>query len=68
MFLRRSTFPRCGRCCTGNPKSEVRQFPDLNFLLQTADTGLGREAVWAEETIAPVVLEAIGDWILKSSR
>jgi CubicO group peptidase (beta-lactamase class C family)/alpha-beta hydrolase superfamily lysophospholipase len=48
----------------GNPKSEVRQFPDLNFLLQTADTGLGREAFWAEETMAPVALEAIAQWVL----
>lgn len=51
----------------GNPKSDVRQFPDLNFLLQTADTGLGREAVWAEETMAPIALETIAAWVLKVS-
>lgn len=49
----------------GNPKSDVRLFPDLNFLLQTADTGLGREAFWAEETMAPVALESIAAWVLK---
>ena len=42
-----------------NPKSRILQLPDLNFLLQTTDTGLGREAVWAEETISPLALEAI---------
>ncbi|MEO8369382.1 MAG: alpha/beta fold hydrolase [Candidatus Solibacter sp.] len=52
----------------GNPRSEVRQFPDLNLLLQTADTGLAREAFWAEETMAPVALETIADWVLKVSR
>ena len=51
----------------GNPKSEVRQFPDLNLLLQTADTGLAREAFWAEETMAPVALATIADWVLKVS-
>jgi CubicO group peptidase (beta-lactamase class C family)/pimeloyl-ACP methyl ester carboxylesterase len=51
----------------GNPKSEVRQFQNLNSLLQTSDTGLGREAVWAEETMAPIALETIGGWILKVS-
>ena len=52
---------------TGNPKSEVRQFPDLNLLLQTTDTGLGREAFWAEETMAPVAMETIAAWVLKVS-
>ena len=49
----------------GNSKSEVRQFPDLNSLLQTTDTGLGREAVWAEETMSPVALETIASWVLR---
>ena len=49
----------------GNPRSEVHEYPDLNLLLQTADTGLTREAVWAEETIAPAVLSEIADWVLK---
>src|SRR4029077_18983482 len=37
----------------GNKNSEVLELADLNSLLQTADTGLGREAFWAEETISP---------------
>ncbi|HEV2688317.1 MAG TPA: serine hydrolase [Bryobacteraceae bacterium] len=49
----------------GDRNSEVQEFSDLNVLLQTADTGLGREAFWAEETMAPVALEKIASWILK---
>ena len=42
IFRPPSTFRRCVKLLqsAGNPKSEVRQFPDLNFLLQTTDTGL----------------------------
>jgi hypothetical protein len=37
--------------------------PDVNMLFQTADVGIGREANWAEETMAPSVLTHIADWI-----
>lgn len=47
----------------GNKNSEVIELADLNFLLQTADTGLGREAFWAEETMSPVALNKISNWI-----
>ncbi|HYL76010.1 MAG TPA: serine hydrolase [Bryobacteraceae bacterium] len=47
----------------GNKNSEVLDLADLNSLLQTADTGLGREAFWAEETISPVALNKIAKWI-----
>ena len=33
------------------------------MLFQTADVGIGREANWAEETMAPSVLTHIADWI-----
>jgi len=49
---------------TGNrQENEVVLVPDVNMLFQTADVGIGREANWAEETMAPSVLTHIADWI-----
>jgi len=36
-------------------------------LFQTAQTGLPREYGKIEETVSPVVLQRIGDWILRRS-
>jgi pimeloyl-ACP methyl ester carboxylesterase len=52
----------------GNKAGEVEEFADLNFLFQTADTGIGREANWAEETMSPVVMKRIADWVLVGKR
>lgn len=41
----------------------LRRIPELNHLMQRATTGLMREYVEIEETIAPLVLETIGDWL-----
>jgi uncharacterized protein len=49
----------------GNANVSVRTFPGLNHLFQTATTGLPDEYAKIEETMAPIVLEAIGDWVLK---
>lgn len=43
----------------------VDEVPDVNFLFQTADVGIGREANWTQETMAPSVLQTIGDWIAR---
>jgi len=32
-------------------------------MMQTSDTGLGREANWTQETISPIVLDQITAWI-----
>jgi pimeloyl-ACP methyl ester carboxylesterase len=48
-----------------NKASEVEELPDLNLLFQTADVGVGREANWAEETMSPVVLKKIADWVAR---
>src|SRR5579871_1020634 len=50
---------------SGTRKFKVEELPDLNLLFQTADVGIGREANWTEETISPVVLKRIADWLLK---
>lgn len=52
----------------GNARVAVRRFPRLNHLFQTAETGTVAEYGTIEETIAPVVLETIGDWLLSTTR
>lgn len=43
----------------------VEILPDLNHLFQTAITGSPLEYEHISETIAPIALQTIGDWILK---
>jgi hypothetical protein len=47
----------------GNTNFTVKELHGLNHLLQTADTGAFAEYTKIEETIAPVALETIGNWI-----
>jgi fermentation-respiration switch protein FrsA (DUF1100 family) len=49
----------------GNKHFEVVEFPNLNHLFQTAKTGSATEYQQIEETMAPLVLEQISNWILK---
>jgi hypothetical protein len=43
----------------------IKEFPGLNHLFQTCKTGAVSEYGAIEETLAPAVLETIGNWILK---
>jgi pimeloyl-ACP methyl ester carboxylesterase len=52
----------------GNKDFTVKSFPKLNHLFQTSQTGLPNEYGEIEETIAPVVLETVSEWILKRFR
>ena len=47
----------------GNRDFTIKEFPGLNHLFQTALTGSPDEYAEIEETISPVVLEYIKDWI-----
>jgi pimeloyl-ACP methyl ester carboxylesterase len=47
----------------GNQRVTVRRFPMLNHLFQTAATGLPAEYQQIDETIAPVVLDTIANWL-----
>lgn len=47
----------------GNTQFETRALPDLNHLFQTAETGSPTEYATIEETMSPVALEAIVEWI-----
>jgi hypothetical protein len=51
----------------GNKEVSIEKMPGLNHLFQTAQTGLPREYGKIEETISPMVLQRIGDWILQRS-
>ena len=48
-----------------NPDNVVLELPGLNHLFQTCTTGLPSEYGRIEETIAPVALTTIGDWLTK---
>src|SRR6185503_3151723 len=48
----------------GNRDYKIVALPGLNHLFQTSNTGAVSEYGTIEETIAPVVLQTIGDWIV----
>jgi hypothetical protein len=49
----------------GNKDYFVRELPELNHLLQTAETGSISEYGRIEETMSPLALRIISDWILE---
>jgi pimeloyl-ACP methyl ester carboxylesterase len=49
----------------GNLQYTIKEFAGLNHLFQTAKTGSPSEYTKIEETISPVVLKVISEWILK---
>lgn len=52
----------------GNRDFEVKELPGLNHMFQTCQTGLPDEYIKIEETIAPVALKTIGDWIASHTK
>jgi pimeloyl-ACP methyl ester carboxylesterase len=50
----------------GNKHFEIVELPGLNHIFQNAKTGNVSEYGQIEETISPVALQKISDWILKS--
>ena len=49
----------------GNENVTIVELPDLNHLFQTAQTGLPDEYYSIEETMSPVALEVMGDWLVE---
>lgn len=47
----------------GNARAVVKELPKLNHLFQTAKTGAGAEYIEIEETMAPIALDTVSDWI-----
>jgi pimeloyl-ACP methyl ester carboxylesterase len=58
-------LPALREALKDDPKAEVLELPGLNHLYQTAKTGLPSEYQEIEETIAPLALKTIGDWVVK---
>jgi len=48
----------------GNMNYKIMEIPKLNHLFQTSETGSPTEYSNIEETIAPIALSTISDWIL----
>jgi len=52
----------------GNQNYTIKEIPNLNHMFQTAQTGVPSEYAKIEETISPVALKIICDWILEQTR
>ena len=50
----------------GNENYTIKELPGLNQLFQTVHPGVPQSEI--EETISPVVLKLIGDWILEQTK
>jgi len=53
---------------SGNKNFETKMLPGLNHLFQTAKTGAVSEYSQIEETISPLALETMLDWIKKVTK
>jgi fermentation-respiration switch protein FrsA (DUF1100 family) len=51
----------------GNLQYTIKEFAGLNHLFQTSKTGSPSEYARIEETISPVVLKFVSEWILKQT-
>ncbi|TWB24724.1 hypothetical protein FBZ89_101350 [Nitrospirillum amazonense] len=60
-------LPALRAALADDPKAEVREVPGLNHMFQTADTGAPTEYARIPETIAPVALDLITDWVAARS-
>jgi L-rhamnose mutarotase len=52
----------------GNKNYKIVEIPKLNHLFQTSETGSPTEYNKINETIAPVALSTISDWILSVTK
>jgi len=50
----------------GHQDYTVRELPNLNHMLQNCETGAPTEYGQIEETVAPIAMQMVGDWILKT--
>jgi pimeloyl-ACP methyl ester carboxylesterase len=51
----------------GNEHYTVKELPGLNHLFQTSQTGSPAEYGTIEETISPIALDVIGEWIVQQT-
>jgi hypothetical protein len=52
----------------GNKDFEIRLMPGMNHLFQTCQTGAPSEYSNIEETMSPLALKTMGDWIASHTR
>lgn len=52
----------------GNVNITIRELPNLNHLFQTCTTGSPSEYAKIPETMAPIALTTIGDWVAAQTR
>ncbi|MBA7578377.1 hypothetical protein ES708_20239 [subsurface metagenome] len=52
----------------GNQNYTIKELPNLNHLFQAAQTGLPAEYAKIEETISPIALKIIADWIFEQTK
>ena len=58
-------LPAIKAATRANPDVTIEELPNLNHLFQTAKTGNVGEYADIEETVAPIALDAMSDWIRK---
>jgi pimeloyl-ACP methyl ester carboxylesterase len=59
---------RQGLQAAGNRDVTTQELPSLNHLFQTARTGAISEYAMLEETCAPTLLQAVGNWVVSHSK
>ena len=52
----------------GNKSHTVRELPNLNHLFQTCSTGATAEYSKIDETMAPLLLQTVSEWIVSRTR
>jgi len=57
-------LPAIKAALTGNPKATIVELPNINHMFQTAKIGTLAESARIEETISPVALKEIADWVV----
>ncbi|MDB6009954.1 MAG: hypothetical protein JWL65_2204 [Gammaproteobacteria bacterium] len=60
--------PAAHEALSSNPHATVKELPGLNHMFQTATIGSGAEMATIQETISPVALQVIGDWVQEQTR
>jgi pimeloyl-ACP methyl ester carboxylesterase len=58
-------LPAIRAATKANPDVTIVELPNLNHLFQTAKTGAVGEYADIEETVAPIALDTMTDWIVK---
>jgi hypothetical protein len=64
----RENLPELRKAFAGNPDVTIQELPGLNHLFQTCKTGSPGEYGEIGETMSPVVLATVSDWIVHHAK